>query len=81
MDKGFSSSRDPRNRRPKTISNNGPGPNEESPRDPRLHHDKYREKIMSKNRISPDTTVSVFCCFTMWKFRKFTLTFFFAKIK
>ena len=58
MDRGFSSSRDPRNRRPKTISNNGPGTHEESPRDPRLHHDKYREKIMSKNRISPDTTVS-----------------------
>ena len=62
MDKGFSSSRDPRNRRqaPKTIAN-GPRPDEEfndQSRDPRLNHDKYREKIMNKSRISPDTTVS-----------------------
>ena len=74
MDKGFSSSRDPRTRRPpppqqqppKTIGNGPPRPDDlefnDSSRDPRLNHDKY-QKIMNKNRISPDTTVSFFVLF------------------
>ena len=61
MDKGFSSSRDPRKRsqapppappkpsRPDDLAFN------DSSRDPRLNHDKY-QKIMNKPRISPDTT-------------------------
>ena len=66
MDKGFSSSRDPRKRSqapppapPKTIGNGPSRPDDlafnDSSRDPRLNHDKY-QKIMNKPRISPDTT-------------------------
>ena len=75
MDKGFSSSRDPRKRSqapppapPKTIGNGPSRPDDlafnDSSRDPRLNHDKY-QKIMNKPRISPDTTAVssfFFCC-------------------